>query len=487
MRFTVHAGVLIRQCPAFAESCLGSEALKSKSACHEKDIVLGREDARIFWIFVVWLYTSELVRPPEELGEYESGVEERKHEPVARLAEEDMNVKEQEAWVDEDLVDLYLFSRSHHIDTLANLGLSTLAEQSEKLRRTTSLPAVQRAYDTGHWASMLRGILVEEAERRLARTKTPAHRAQSPPDYLSDILKSQLDGSSPAKNYTTWHSAPCRYHIHHGTQEQQECAKVWQNGGPSGKRSTALYAMLDEPRTMLVGVNEVPIMVHKGLVEHHSPFFRGAFSGRFAEAQGTIKLPPEDGTVLLMTMHWLYTGTIRLPDAEERRWMRALMPADGDDTSEIAAVKLEESAAETDALGGLIESGMHGSARSTQQDDLLMLYVTAHRRQLQQLQDAVMTRLVELRRAEWAPMTSSLPRIRMACDCGMIGTKLGAYLIDEAAWCWKTDLQAVNALSDLPSDFLGPVVEAMLKKKQGESPPWLAQEPCLRYHERIDE
>lgn len=48
--------------------------------------------------------------------------------------------------------------------------------------------------------------------------------------------------------------------------------------------------------------------VHKGLLCHFSPYFRGVFDGGFLEAhQGFINLPEEEAQVVADYLVWLYT------------------------------------------------------------------------------------------------------------------------------------------------------------------------------------
>lgn len=79
--------------------------------------------------------------------------------------------------------------------------------------------------------------------------------------------------------------------------------------------------------TVLVGSEAVPLMIHTGLVCHRSTYFQGALNGRFVESKSrSIKLDDEDGGMFLVMIHWLYSGKIRLPIADERRWIQLLIP-----------------------------------------------------------------------------------------------------------------------------------------------------------------
>lgn len=59
-----------------------------------------------------------------------------------------------------------------------------------------------------------------------------------------------------------------------------------------------------------VGPSEHEFHVHKGLICHHSEYFRAAFKGGFQESNGVVKLDKNEIAVFQGFFDWLYTGKV---------------------------------------------------------------------------------------------------------------------------------------------------------------------------------
>lgn len=121
------------------ESCIGTDTEHS----------LPTEDARIFSMFLAWVYNGVLVPPSKHSPDSEKdGADET---PSVRLISGKDRPVLHSSWYDEDLVDLHLFSRWYHIFELANETLCQLAIQNHQNGRTTTALAVRKAFDAPSW------------------------------------------------------------------------------------------------------------------------------------------------------------------------------------------------------------------------------------------------------------------------------------------------------------------------------------------------
>ncbi|KAF2765759.1 hypothetical protein EJ03DRAFT_354547 [Teratosphaeria nubilosa] len=254
--FTFHTGVVYARCPAFSETLLGAEYARGLEAANGKTYALEQESAQIFWISQVWLYTKELIPPPELLGRDVDGVDVRDHRgDHVRLLEkaDEGGAARKPGWNDLDLVELYLFSRKHHVDVLANLCVGTLSAENARMSRTSSAAVVHRAWTGGYWSELLRDYLVFEAEHPL-REQRPSHMldaaAALPVQYIYRIRQSMSKAAWPPKPVEPPKNG-C-YHIHYGAAEQERCERT-----PSkvicGKRyGSDIYQMFAEVVTVFV-------------------------------------------------------------------------------------------------------------------------------------------------------------------------------------------------------------------------------------------
>ncbi|KAK4539602.1 hypothetical protein LTR36_010538 [Oleoguttula mirabilis] len=375
--FTVHTGVLIERCPAFADNVLGIEVVRDRAALDGRKVLLEQEEARIFWIFLVWLYTCELVPPPEELGVGIDGVDVRVLGLPRRFADdEDSNTTG--SWNDEDLVDIYLFGRRLQIDNLTTVAISTLATENGRIVRTASIAAVRKAFGAGHWAKLMCDYLVDEAEWYADWGKSPRteQTRDYPDEYISRIEQASRDSSSAAKQFKSWRNAPCRYHVHHGIQEQEHCSLLWSKTWPKRRYTAEIYDGLQSVGTILVGEARYPIVLHKGLISGQSKYFCSAFSGAFAERKtGRIELLKESLDAFLAMVDWVYTQEIRERTMEDRRLLQALAGprVNAFGVPDAATDDMpDDAASNVDAFGSL-------GAKKICQGELIELYVLADR------------------------------------------------------------------------------------------------------------
>lgn len=479
--FTIHAGFLVERCPAFAETCLGASCVRDTATIDGNRCVLAQESARTFWIFLVWLYTNKLVSPPEDLGCDTDGVEVRGRVPCARLADEFLRGQAQEGWIDEDLVDAYLFGRRHHIDALSTVAISTLAKESEGFSRTASLASVHKAFDAGHWAVLLCEYLVDEAEWRLDeqgwdQIDDMSAEALSifPHEYISRVQRAKPNPGSVPKSRSSWREAACRYHTHHGTKEQERCSHALGKRGLQNTHTSVMYRHLEHPGTVRLDADALPIVVHKGLISEHAAFFRGAFSGDFTEGKtGHVEVFEDDFITFLMMTNWLYTGKLHVPAAAQRQALATL--------DELYPKQLSYCGQDAS------NTGQRYSPPGSPEVDLVMLYILADRREIRRLRNEVLNGLIFRREKGCSLLSSNFPLIQVAFISLPPSAKLCSFLIDEATWGWDEGLAHMDDLTHLPADFLGKVVQKMvqLRRERKLLPPW-RQNLCV-YHEHVDD
>ncbi|KAK5114022.1 hypothetical protein LTR85_010328 [Meristemomyces frigidus] len=491
--FMVHTGVLIERCPAFAESVMGATAIGDKVAFDGRKINLPDEEARIFWIFVVWLYTEELVPPLEDLGTDTEGIEARSHEPRLRFARKVWPGTE--LWDDEDLVDAYIFGRKHHMDSLSTLAVSTLAAENEKLQRTASLAAVCQAFGAGHWAKLLCDYLVDEADWRLVCDYCDRIEDASPfpPEYISRVEERELTKCNAPVSYNWWREAPCRYHIHHGLKEQERCALTWAEPGPDGRYNADVYEQLKDVGIVLVDAVAYPLVLHKGLISGQAEYFRRAFSGSFAEGkEAQIQLAEENLRIFLMMVDFVYTRIVREPTHEDRQALRALSDQRPETCHEPDSVMGETLGRTLVACSDPSPPTMAAEirvtcARQTHQEELVELYILADRRDVRLLRDDIMNELIVQREQGWPLVTSRHPVIYAAFVSLPNSSKLCKYTVQEATWGWTEGNSQKRELIKLPPDFLGQVVGKMLKlRAEAVLRPFWRGNICL-YHEHADD
>ncbi|KAK5690537.1 hypothetical protein LTR97_012090 [Elasticomyces elasticus] len=310
--FVVHAGVLFKQCPALAEAWLGAAVVNDMQTLEERERELPDEDARIFWVFMVWLYTNNLVVPSKDLGAGIDGVKERDSAAIAlRLHQEPGKeiLPGTLQWSDDDLVELYIFCRRHHVDALGNLALSTLSVQNVQFGRTCSTTAVEAAVSAGHNAELLFKYMIDEANWRSGDTPVGDDTWNNFDQHYTRLTKAALENDK--LTYASFRERPCRYHIHHGEDEQRLCTSLWMHKTSLSEGHPAIYEHLRETGTVFVGAKRLRLVLHKGLLLANANFFQGAFSGHFAESRSNVvELVEEDPAIFLLFVHWLYTGRV---------------------------------------------------------------------------------------------------------------------------------------------------------------------------------
>ncbi|KAK5675346.1 hypothetical protein LTS10_012113 [Elasticomyces elasticus] len=447
--FTIHTGLLARRCPAYAETLLGARAVRKRCADQTNIPALPNESARTFWMFLVWLYTEKLIPPPVDLGKGISGVETRGGKIISRLKVKDQKTARyaEAIWVEEDLVDMYVFGRRAQIDGLSNLALSELALHGLQLEVTASRTAVMKAFASGHWAALLCNCLVDEATSFQGGQTLAMPEVLRFPDAYLDRIEAMPSSSIPA----SFLSDPCRYHIHHGIEEQKSCSAHLKPGRAVSIGNTAMYEHLRETGTAVVGMSKLPMVLHKGLLLAHADFFRGAFSGQFAEGKNdVVELDEEHPAAFLMFVHWLYTGELS-----------PIMPRGVKDLASHGHVG--DLAVQANVDDVLLDNMRLG--RLEHRADMLyyiVLYSLADRRGVRELRNKVVDKFILCREEGW-PLPG-ISMIRLAYNMLPASSKLCLFLAHEAAWYWddKTH-QDFRAVKKLSSEFLALVLQQMIE------------------------
>ncbi|KAK3644358.1 hypothetical protein LTR56_005451 [Elasticomyces elasticus] len=432
--FTIHTGLLARRCPAYAETLLGAQAVRKRCANQTNIPALPNESARTFWMFLVWLYTEKLIPPPVDLGKGISGVETRGGKVISRLKVKDQKTSRyaEAIWVEEDIVDIYVFGRRSHIDSLSNLALSELALHGLQLEVTASRTAVTKAFASGHWTSLLCNYLVDEATSfQGGQTLALPETLHFPETYLDRIAEAKHNNSIPAPFLPD----PCRYHIHHGIGEQQLCSARLKPGRAVTIGNTVVYEHLRET----------------GLLLADADFFKGAFSGQFAEGKNdVVELNEEHPAAFLMFVHWLYTGELS-----------PIRPSGFKDLASHGHVGDPTVQADVDdVLLDIIRLG-----RLEHRCDMLyylVLYSLADRRGVRELRNKVVDKFIQCREEGW-PLPS-ISMIRLAYNMLPGSSKLCLFLAHEVAWFWddKTH-QNFRAVKKMSSEFLAIVLQQMIE------------------------
>ncbi|KAK4896378.1 hypothetical protein LTR27_005589 [Elasticomyces elasticus] len=307
-----HAGVLFKGCPALAEAWLGAAVVDDMQTLEERERELPDEDARIFWVFMVWLYTNNLVVPSKNLGAGIDGVKERDSAAFAVRLHQEPGTEVLPGtllWSDDDLVELYIFCRRHHVDALGNLALSTLSVQNVQFGRTCSTTAVEAAVSAGHNAKLLFKYMIDEANWRIGDRPVDDDKWSDFNLHYTRLTKDALEHDK--LTHASFRERPCRYHIHHGEDEQRLCTSLWIHKTSLSEGHPAIYEHLRETGAAFVGAKRLRLVHHKGLLLANANFFQGAFSGHFAESRSNVvELVEEDPTIFLVFVHWLYTGRV---------------------------------------------------------------------------------------------------------------------------------------------------------------------------------
>ncbi|KAK4945830.1 hypothetical protein LTR10_014921 [Elasticomyces elasticus] len=385
-----------------------------------------------------------------DLGKGISGVETRGGKVISRLKVKDQKTSKyaEAIWVEEDIVDIYVFGRRSHIDSLSNLALSELALHGLQLEVTASRTAVTKAFASGHWTSLLCNYLVDEATLlQGGQTLALPETLQFPETYLDRIAEAKHNNSIPAP----FLADPCRYHIHHGIGEQKSCSAHLKPGRAVSIGNTAMYQHLRETGTAVIGMTRLPVVLHKGLLLTHADFFKGAFSGHFAEGKNdVVELEEEDPAVFLMFVHWLYTGELRTISTgmiQDLAWHGHV--GDGA-THTLGGAVLARNAME-DRLGHIKDTLYY-----------TVLYSLADRRGVRELRNNVVDKFIRCREEGW-PLPA-ISTIRLAYDTLPTSSKLCLFLGHEAAWFWNDKTyQNFRAVKKMSSEFLALVLQQMIE------------------------
>lgn len=253
--FILHTNLLRDRCPPFYRELVRRDPTGRSAASRYETEEAGSFDelstvsdprdidVRMFQVFSTWLYTGRLVQPDEcvRIREVPRLVALQAHKVIEAAG----------SWQDEDLVDVYMFASRHEIWELANLAITKLWTQNGQHRRTTSLPAIKRAFQAGAfgwedslgnsgpnqkpWLARLQDYLLYEAARALDLIKDSwldllltAHMFPHP--YSRAVHTRYHEPARAIEHQATdrsrpfWEYEPCYFHYHANREDQKTCA-----------------------------------------------------------------------------------------------------------------------------------------------------------------------------------------------------------------------------------------------------------------------
>lgn len=450
-------------------------------------------EPRTFQLFVPWLYNGVLVPMPRCSGSHVDLSD-------ARLAEGEDGLDDMELWADEDLVDLYLFSRNFHLDDLSTKVLATLAWQNQALHRTTCLPAVEKAFKAQLLLKLLCLYLVDEASWYADLSNLDCDNTRFPRSYVLGALNAGRDGLGLYNRKDVQNSyaeMPCTYHIHHGKEEQVRCATEGFRDIVPPRNPISISPAMTEMGTLSVGPSHVRVILHKGLVGRVSAYFDGALNGDFAEgSSGRLDLVEEEVPFILTMVHWMYTREISLAFPSQKQILLELVAPEQTGQPAVsntgAGSDVGLGACRADAHH-LCERGGNVKVRLPchfeQLADLIALFGLADRRGVRELRNDIMTLLLEQRKTDRPLISTNLVLIKAIQDCLPASSKLWLYIVDEAAHHWSAKFRDLDRLSEWPADFLAAVMQTMLRRQRQNHAdcPWCSEGTVERYHEHLDE
>ena len=243
---------------------------------------------------------------------------------------------------------------------------------------------------------------------------------------------------------------------------------------------------MDEFVTVHVGPDERPFTVHKGFLCNVSSFFRGAFEGRFAEAECmSITLRDESSLIFRTFLEWMYTKRISI---QPYGWAELLNEDAGKDLN-------------ADASGAASEprdaADQSAPERELTQDclvtTLVYLYIFADRRDVPEFRNQIITRLIS--ESEFIPgggvITYNFEMLKLAYEQLPGQSNLLNLLVAEAAWFWDEDDRANPELQTLPSEFLAHLLRLQPKcderRKKENYAPWRSSICQFYEHESTPE
>ena len=200
-------------------------------------------------------------------------------------------------------------------------------------------------------------------------------------------------------------------------------------------------SLLDSIVFVHVGPQKKVFGVHKGLICHHSAYFKGALQGEFKEAiDGVVVLADDKPEIFSYFYSWLYTGEIK-------------------------------------RTGGTLRYSLF--------EDLLDLYIFAQKRIIPDLQNGAIDRLVPLRPHPFTGSPSRIYRPLFRAWSQLSETTTGrGFTIDYLV----ANLGMGNRLvAEMPHDLLAAVAKDLQDShpyKQIDARKLMNDDRCSRYHKQ---
>lgn len=141
--------------------------------------------------------------------------------------------------------------------------------------------------------------------------------------------------------------------------------------------------------TVQIGTPPTPFIVHESLVVARSGFFKGALNGYFKESHTrTVELPEDDRWLFTCVIHWLYTGTLKMVlTSESEAGERVNLTSNNPNTQD------QNDQEQDDECSSSFPKFLSWNRRVQQ---LFELWIYADKLQLPDLQNDLITKLIEL-------------------------------------------------------------------------------------------
>ncbi|KAK5126444.1 hypothetical protein LTR85_010680 [Meristemomyces frigidus] len=215
--FTIHSGLLREQSDYFAEMLQNDEP-----TLHLPDVPL-----RTFRLFMAWLYAGKLLTPKEALEEKDSVKVEKDQEADSEADSE----AETPAWIDLDLVSLYIFGREHQVRRLKNAVITAMHREHARMDFLTDEDAIHLQWDGCGLDSTLSHFMATE------RATYGLQNLDAVPDYFDTLPRSfftkvlrvvaTLNSRRSHGHDVSKLGNPCRWHDHLGAEGETKLC--WQS------------------------------------------------------------------------------------------------------------------------------------------------------------------------------------------------------------------------------------------------------------------
>ncbi|KAK5114028.1 hypothetical protein LTR85_010334 [Meristemomyces frigidus] len=453
--FYCHQGILQHRAKRLYESRNYHNSATCPSL-HVPDV-----SARTISIFLVWLYTRQLMRPRDDDAlpaedHAASLADELCTGAKQRLYVEDIEYPHPEGYYmeDLDLVELAILAERYSIPALAVAALRELVQSGWSHGRSTTADAVNSAYAELPHGSFLIRFLIEDAHVNLFGKSFPASSSAFCTQYIADVLE-QI--SLPRDHGTLF--------LHVGRTWEYQYYTLTTCSNDVRRWSAPEYRwkffpcpssglMGSQMCTILVGPRKQSFSVHRGYLCFHSKYFNTALTGGFIEAtSGILSLDNESVRTFNHFLLWMYEGRVRIPPKRPHVHI-------GGDAQPSCHGRIQVGVERMHDPGKPEASNDDPETKETQDErewvrrNLIELYIFADRRHIPALRNDIITKIVtdsEDRDETGHGWPATDPRhVRLALDNLPASSTLVRYLVAEV-WFSKDEERAALVKSPLPS------------------------------------